>query len=214
MKLLYGTSNEGKLTVMRRALEPMKNIQIIGLKEIEAAGNIKLPEIEESGSTPLENARIKALAYYQVLKIPVFSCDSGLYFDGLPHQLQPGIHVRTIHGKRFTDEEMTSYYAGLARQYGPLTGRYKNAVCLVLDENHIYESVDDALSGEAFLLIDTPHPRRQEGFPLDCLSKHILTGEYYYDMGENCQDDVAMDSGFRNFFQSALDEYEKITKKR
>ncbi len=226
MRLLYGTSNEGKLAVMRRALAPLKGIEIIGLKELEeelrlteknlggshplrAEGKnvppaVLLPQIEETGTTPLENARIKALAYYNALKIPVFSCDTGLYFDGLPQELQPGIHVRTVRGRRLTDEEMTAYYGGLARKYGDLTARYKNAACFVLDDTHIYESMDDTLSGEPFLLTGTPHPRRQKGFPLDCLSKHIGTGKYYYDMEGERQDDLALDEGFYYFFKSAL----------
>lgn len=202
MQLLFGTSNQGKLAVMRRALKPLPDIELISLEDIKE----NLPEVEETGSTPLENARLKALAYYGALKIPVFSCDTGLYFDGLPDELQPGVHVRTVRGKRLTNEEMTAYYADLARRYGDLTARYQNAVCLVLDSDHIYESMDDTLSGEPFLLTSIPHPRGRdmEGFPLDCISKSLITGEYYYDMGENCQDDLALDKGFYNFFKSIL----------
>lgn len=206
LQLLYGTSNQGKLAAMRRALKALPNVEIIGLEDIK---DIKenLPEVEETGSTPLENARLKALAYYDTLKIPVFSCDTGLYFDGLPEELQPGVHVRTVRGRRLTDEEMTAYYAGLARRYGDLTARYQNAICLVLDAAHIYESMDDTLSGQPFLLTSTPHPRGREikGFPLDCLSKSLTTGEYYYDMGENCEDNVALNNGFYSFFKSILE---------
>lgn len=206
LQLLYGTSNQGKLAAMRRALKALPNVEIIGLEDIK---DIKenLPEVEETGSTPLENARLKALAYYDTLKIPVFSCDTGLYFDGLPDELQPGVHVRTVRGRRLTDEEMTAYYAGLARRYGALTARYQNAICLVLDAAHIYESMDDTLSGQPFLLTSTPHPcgREIKGFPLDCLSKSLTTGEYYYDMGENCEDNVALNNGFYSFFKSILE---------
>lgn len=202
MKLLYGTSNAGKLAVMRRSLASLENIEIMGLDQI----NAPLPQIEETGSTPLENARIKAHAYYEALKIPVFSCDSGLYFEGLPEEVQPGVHVRNIHGRCLSDEEMTEYYRSLAEKYGDITARYQNAICFVLDEEHVYESMDESLSGETFLLTSVPHARRQKGFPLDCLSKNISTGEYYYDMGECRQDDVAVDTGFLRFFQEILGE--------
>ena len=200
MKLLYGTTNEGKLAAMQRCLASLPQIELIGLNQIKTP----LPHIEETGRTLLENARLKALGYYEVLHMPVFSCDTGLYFDGLSEELQPGIHVRNIRGRCLTDEEMTEYYAGLARQYGDLVARYRNAVCLVLDEEHIYESMDESLSGEAFLLTSVPHPKRQKGFPLDCLSKHIATGVYYYDMPNMQQDDVALNNGFFRFFQNAL----------
>ena len=200
MKLLYGTTNEGKLAAMRRCLASLPQIELIGLNQIKAP----LPHIAETGRTLPENARLKALSYYGALHMPVFSCDTGLYFDRLPGELQPGIHVRNIRGRCLTDEEMTEYYAGLARKYGDLVARYRNAICLVLDEEHIYESMDESLSGEAFLLTSVPHLKRQKGFPLDCLSKHIATGAYYYDMPDMQQDDVALNDGFLRFFQNAL----------
>lgn len=200
MKILYGTTNPGKLAVMKRSLAPLKEIELIGLHEIE----MPLPEIEETGSTPLENARLKAVAYYEAWHMPVFSCDSGLYFEGLPEEIQPGIHVRNVNGKCLTDQEMTQYYGGLAKKYGDITARYKNAICLVMDQEHIYESMEESLSGEPFLLTSVPHEKRQTGFPLDCLSKNIATGQYYYDLGENRQDDVALDRGFLEFFRDSI----------
>ena len=208
MQILYGTTNAGKLAVMKRSLKSLPQIELVGLKQVEeklSKEGKQLPHIEETGNTPLENARIKALAYYEALKTPVFSCDTGLYFDGLPEEVQPGIHVRNVRGKCLTDEEMTEYYRSLAERYGDITARYKNAICFVMDEAHIYESMDDSLSGEPFLLTAVPHPKRQEGFPLDCLSKNIATGKYYYDMGEFHQDDVALNYGFYQFFRRILD---------
>ena len=65
--------------------------------------------------------------------------------------------------------------------------------------------MDDSLWGEPFILTSIPHSKRQEGFPLDCISKNIVTGEYYYDMGENRQDDVAINDGFLNFFRKIFE---------
>ena len=76
--------------------------------------------VNENGNTPLENAEIKARAYFETFHMPVFSCDSGLYFDELKDEEQPGIHVRRVNGKELSDEEMTEYYASLAKKYGDL----------------------------------------------------------------------------------------------
>ena len=129
MKILYGTGNPAKLSAMKRRLEPL-GIELIGLQDIKAMGRI-IPDVEENGVTPLENARLKAKAYYQAFQMPVFSCDSGLYFDNVPEEIQPGVHVRTVNGKYLSDEEMQAYYAGLAGKYGNLTARYCNAICFV-----------------------------------------------------------------------------------
>ena len=40
-------------------------------------------EIDENGKTAIENALLKATAYYKVLNMPVIAGDSGLYIDGL-----------------------------------------------------------------------------------------------------------------------------------
>lgn len=199
IKLLYATGNPAKLSYMRQKLEGMC-IELTGLSDVEAP-----PEVRENGSSPLENARIKALAYYDFYKIPLFSCDSGLYFDNVPDELQPGVNVRRVGGKALTDAEMTEYYAGLAKRFGRLTARYKNGICLVLSKNEVYESMDESLSGAPFYIVDKPHPKADEGFPLDRISVHIRTGKYYYDMEPADYDsDIIRVDGFRRFFADAL----------
>ena len=137
--------------------------------------------------------------------MPTFSCDSGLYFKGLPEELQPGTHVRNVGSKRLSDDEMTDYYSALARRYGTITAQYLNAICLVLSENEIYEHMGADISGSSFYIIDKPHPKRVDGYPLDRISLNIRTGKYYYDM---TQDEYLLEEsfggGFRSFFANAL----------
>lgn len=199
MELLYGTTNEGKILAMRRALEPM-GIIVKGLRDM----GVDIPYVTETGNSPLENARLKAKAYYQAFQVPVFSCDTGLYLEGLPEELQPGIYVRRPLGYEMTDAQMTEYYSGLARKFGDLRAQYRNAVCFCKNEQELYESEDIKLSGEPFLLTSTPHPQSQPGFPLDRISIQLSSGKYYYDLQGNAQDEVALDEGFREFFSHAL----------
>lgn len=201
MRLLYGTGNPAKLSSMRQRLEPL-DIELISLEDLRAEG-FTIPEVPENGDTPLDNARQKAAAYYKAFRIPVFSCDSGLYFDDVPDEIQPGVHVRTVNGKCLSDGQMIEYYSGLARQYGNLTARYKNAICFVMDENHIYEAMTPAMESEPFILTDTPHSAiRKKGFPLDSLSIDIQTNKYYYDLSAEKLDEVAVEDGFLVFFEN------------
>ncbi len=203
MRLLYGTGNPAKLSTMRNRLKQL-DIELIGLKDMTEAG-YEIPEVAEVGRTPLENARQKALAYHKAFGIPVFSCDSGLYFDEVPDNVQPGVHVRNVNGKSLTDEEMVEYYTGLARQYGQLTARYRNAICLVMDEAHIYESMDASLESEAFIIAAKPYgPIRKKGFPLDSISVEITTGKYYYELPKDRLERVAAEDGFLEFFRKVL----------
>lgn len=197
MRIIYGTGNPAKLSAMQRRLEGL-NLEIIGLKDVGK----EIPTVPETGKTPLENARQKALAYYKAFGEPVFSCDSGLYFDNVPDEIQPGVHVRNVNGKTLTDDEMIAYYGGLAKEYGDLTARYRNAICLVMDEEHIYEAMRDDMASEPFLLVSKPHAYKQPkpGFPLDSLSVDIKTGKYYYDLEDEELDKVAVKDGFFEFF--------------
>lgn len=89
MRLLFATTNPAKYTAMRDALQPL-GICLVSLRDME-----QVPAAPEEGSSPLENARQKALFYYDHYGMPLFSCDSGLYLEGLPQELQPGLHVRS-----------------------------------------------------------------------------------------------------------------------
>jgi len=205
MKLLYGTGNAAKLEVMKRVADRFNKeagqgivMELLGLREMDR----EPPSVPEEGENPLENARQKALAYYDFYGIPVFSCDSGLYFEGVPEELQPGVHVRTVNGTYLTDEEMQAYYAGLAKTYGDLRARYQNAICLVLDRTHIWECMDESLRSEKFLIKAVPWgPIRQKGFPLDCLSADPDTGKYFYELEDRREEQLAVEEGLLDFFR-------------
>jgi 8-oxo-dGTP diphosphatase len=202
MKLLYGTTNKGKLQHMRDMLDGL-DIDIIGLNEIK----IDIRSIDERGNNPLENARIKALAYYKATKMPVFSCDSGLFLDGLGLEEQPGVHIRRVKGKELNDEEMIQHYSNLASKLGgEVKARYKNAICLVIDEQTIYEYDGYDISSEEFIITSKVHSKKIEGFPLDAISLDVKTKRYYLDIENNDSfiNQDTMTLGFRNFFMQTV----------
>ena len=199
LKLLYGTKNPAKIDDMRRRLQTL-DVDIIGLNDVDT----DIPDIAEDGKSPLENAEKKALGYFAAFKTPVFSCDSGLYIDGLPDDLQPGVHVRTVNGKYLNDDEMLAYYSELAEKYGDLTARYKNAICFVQDDEHIYSAMDNAMESEPFIITSKPHPTVKKGFPLDSLSVDIGTKKYYYDLTDDREKAYNADDGFLQFFKKHI----------
>ena len=199
-KVLYGTTNPAKLQGMRKIIDSL-GIELIGLHDL----NQPLPDIDESGRNPLENAKIKAQIYYKAFSMPVFSCDSGLYFDELDETLQPGTHVRRVGGNWMNDEEMIQYYSSLAKSHNnSLTGRYRNAICFIINDTTVFSSMDETLMNGPFRLVSKPHKKRVQGFPLDSLSVDMHSGRYYYDLGREMIDESAMDEGFLRFFEQAL----------
>ncbi len=205
MKLLYATGNPAKFTAMQNRLSEL-GIELISLRNLRAQG-IPIPDVPETGNTPLENARQKALAYYEAFRMPVFSCDSGLYFEDVPEEIQPGVHVRTVNGVYLTDEQMLAHYIGLVKRYGRLTAKYRNAICYVQDGEHSYEAMEPDMESEKFWLTDKPHSSiRRAGFPLDSISLDPRTGQYFYDLPETAVDQVAVEEGFLTFFRRILQE--------
>lgn len=201
IKLLYGTGNPAKLNAMKKRLSGL-GITLVGLKDL----GCEIPDVVEDGKTPLENARKKAVAYFEAFRIPVFSCDSGLYIDGVPENEQPGVYVRRVNGKVLSDEQMIVHYSSLAKKYGNPTARYRNAICFVADEKHIYEAMESSMGSSAFILTSKPYPVMKKGFPLDSLSVDIKTGKYYYELTGNELDRLAVEDGFAEFFRKILFE--------
>ena len=204
MKIIYGTKNKAKLEDMRKVLNGL-DLEITGLSDT----GIILPDVDESGNDPLKNAEIKALAYFRALKTPVFSCDSGLFIEGLDERIQPGVHVRRVNGIYMSDDEMIDYYSKLAGTFdGKCTARYRNAICLILDEKNIFSYSGDDISGERFTLSPLRHKMQTPGYPLDSISIHAGTGKYYVEM-EDEKDSFGHEEGFRKFFQMVLNQHNR-----
>lgn len=128
MQVLYGTNNPGKLKRLQ-AIFRDSNIEIVGPQAL----GIQL-SVEETGQTPLENARLKAEAFYKASGIPTFAVDSGLYLDKLPPHEQPGVFVRRVRGKELSDEEMFTYYHKLLLSLGGRSPGYWLDGIVLIDE--------------------------------------------------------------------------------
>jgi XTP/dITP diphosphohydrolase len=82
-RLVIATHNPGKLREMRELLAPY------GIDAV-SAGELGLPEPEETGASFRANARIKAQAAAKAADLPAFADDSGLAVDALGGE--PGIY--------------------------------------------------------------------------------------------------------------------------
>lgn len=200
MNLIYGTYNPSKLESMIKMLDGL-DICLTGLESLD----IKLKEAEETGKEPLANATQKALTYYEQLKKPIFSCDSGLYFEEVEEEDQPGVLIKRIHGNNLAYKEMVDYYSKLASKYGgKLTAYYKNSICLIMDKDNIYKYDGEDIWSEKFYIVDKPHKVYREGFPLDSLSVEIKSMKYYYDLEDDDSENLGVIKGFRDFFIRSL----------
>ncbi len=82
-KLVVASHNAGKAREINALLAPFA-------VEVISAGDLQLPEPEETGDTYIANAKLKALAAAKAANIPALADDSGLSIDALSGA--PGIY--------------------------------------------------------------------------------------------------------------------------
>jgi XTP/dITP diphosphohydrolase len=80
-KFVIATRNQHKLVEIKKVLSDIP-IQLIGMNDFH-----DIPEIEETGTTLVENSLIKARMVYQFTQLPTIGDDTGLevdYLNGAP----------------------------------------------------------------------------------------------------------------------------------
>jgi len=159
--VVIATHNSGKLAEMRELLAPY------GI-EAQSAGELGLPEPEETGTTFAENARIKAMAAARATGRAAFADDSGLVVDALDGE--PGIHSARWAGpdKDFRyamNKIQTLLIERGAKSAEQRRAHFVAALCLAWPDGHI-EDFEGRVDGVAVW-----PPRGDKGFGYDPLFK-------------------------------------------
>ena len=131
-KVVIATHNSGKLAEMRDLLAPY------GIETV-SAGELKLPEPEETGTTFVANARIKATAATQRSGLPAFADDSGLCVEALGGA--PGIHSARWAG---ADKDFAGAMSNIQRildekQTDDFRAHFVATLCLAWPDGHVEE---------------------------------------------------------------------------
>lgn len=179
MKLLFGTGNDFKYSLMKERLKGIKEIEVITPKML----GIDLA-ITEDGSTPEGNAIIKAKSYYNETKLPTIAEDSALYIDEFSDDEQPGLFVKRINGKdNLPDDIILRYYIDKLNEHGGKSlACYHTGVCLI-DENGILHS--KTLEERKFLLTSKVFDKKTlKGAILECISYDIDANKYFEERNE------------------------------
>ena len=134
-RLVIATHNPGKLAEMRDLLA------LYGVDAI-SAGELGLPEPEETGVSFRANARIKAEAAAKASNLPAFADDSGLTVDALDGQ--PGIHSARWAGPdkdfRFAMNKIQSLLMERgAKAAERRRGHFVSALCVAWPDGHVEE---------------------------------------------------------------------------
>lgn len=176
MKLLFATTNSAKIRKYAEALEK-RGIELVTIKDLGI--NIK---VDENGKNTLENAFLKAKAYYDVTKMTTIGMDNNLFIEELPEEKQPGTHVRRINGKELNDDEMIDYYTNLVKENG---GKLKAKWVYGIVVYNGKEAKKYTWSKSHFYFVDKPSEKRNPGYPLDSISIATKFNKYFVELNED-----------------------------
>ena len=183
MKILFATGNETKSKRFSKGLKKY-DIDVISLKDI----NLEL-DIDENGKDAIENAIIKAKAYYNATNMITMAMDDSLYLDNVPKKYQPGMYVRRINGKRLNDQEMLDYYTNLVKKYGKdgkITARWIYGLAIIKDDKlNTY-----TWSKEDFYLTDKISDKIEKDYPLNSISINIKLNKYFTDLTDEDKKEI------------------------
>lgn len=96
-KIILATHNQGKIAEMREMLKPL------GIM-VSSAAELNLPDVEETGTTFEENAKLKAEQLSALSGLPCLADDSGLCVDALNGR--PGVYSARYAPNRDFDKGM------------------------------------------------------------------------------------------------------------
>lgn len=164
-RLVIASHNQGKVREIGELLAPYAVSAV-------SAGTLGLPEPEETGSTFIANAELKALAAAQAANLPALADDSGMSVDALGGA--PGIY--------------SARWAGPAKDFGvamervwreavasgapqPFAAQFVCALSLAWPDGHV-ESFEGILPGHLVW-----PPRGGHGFGYDPMFVPAIAGE-------------------------------------
>ncbi|MCJ2013755.1 RdgB/HAM1 family non-canonical purine NTP pyrophosphatase [Methylobacterium sp. J-076] len=167
-KVVIATHNAGKLAEMRELLAPF------GIEAV-SAGELGLPEPDETGTMFAENAAIKAHAAARATGLPAFADDSGLCVDALDGA--PGIFSARWAGP---DKDFAGAMARIFAELGArgAVGRrahFVSALVLAWPDGHT-----ELFEGRVFG--DLVEPRGTAGFGYDPLFRPEGHGRTFGEM--------------------------------
>ena len=123
-KLVFATSNKGKYNEVKKMMP--RNINLLSLNDLNFIG-----DIQETGKTLKQNAKIKSDFIFNNFGINCFADDSGLEIDSLNGM--PGIYSARFAGKTCNSNDNIEKVWKLLTGYKNTDAKFKSILSLNID---------------------------------------------------------------------------------
>jgi len=123
MKILIGSHNPGKINEFKAILEP-QGYTVLTLDDV----GVSIDDLEETGQTFEENARLKAKYIHELTNLDVIADDSGLQIESLPDLL--GIYTARFMGEDTDQALKNQAILKLLEPFKNRTATFTSAVCV------------------------------------------------------------------------------------
>jgi XTP/dITP diphosphohydrolase len=155
MRLLIATHNRGKLIEYQEMFAALP-FDLVTLDDVGIRD-----DVEETGATFAENARLKAIAYARQSGLLTLADDSGLQVDALGGA--PGVQSKRYAGANKSDADRIVFLLDKLRDVPPgkRAARFRCAIALATPDGALWET-DGACEGEIAFA-----PRGENGFGYD-----------------------------------------------
>ncbi len=134
MKLVVASHNQGKLREFARIFSRL------GIEMVPQDDLCPNLQVEETGTTFAENARLKAMAVYRATGLPAVADDSGLCIDALNGE--PGVYSARYGGEDLPHTEKMKLVLARMEQVPrkQRTARFVSAICCVFSLEDVLET--------------------------------------------------------------------------
>lgn len=187
IEVFFATKNKDKIIKMRNRLKGL-DIKVITPYDI----NVNI-EIEENGSNVIENATLKARAYFDKIKFPTIATDSSLYVEKF--DVQPGLFIKRINGVTLNDDELEEHYINELNKVGG-TSKAFYVTGLVLVQDGKVNSIE--IKEDEFIFTSNVCKHNRNYDPLSRLEYDEKIGKYFCEL-----DEIEMDKRGYNFDKEA-----------
>ena len=172
-RILIATTNVGKISIYSCVLDKI-GLPYCSLKDIKVD-----IDIDETGETELENARLKATGYHNATGLPIIANDSGLVIEKFKPEDQPGVFVRRYGGHELSDEETIRIFSEKLKAVGGESDSYFNVALVLCDFDGNYH---EKLFKSYRYMVSIPSKTIVKSLPLRSLDYSKELGKYWSEM--------------------------------